>query len=76
MNTNQNPEPLDEAFDLLRRLPVPERPAGADAQLLVLLANGPSPAASPPPSSEEMLVLTLTSEPGPIARVTVPSFPW
>jgi hypothetical protein len=45
MSDELNREPLDAAFDALRRMPVPERPP--DAELLARLATGLSPAAAP-----------------------------
>jgi hypothetical protein len=60
MNTQQNHEPLDEAFDLLRRLPVPERPADADAQVLARIAAGPLPAAPPVSLSRRRILMRVT----------------
>jgi outer membrane lipoprotein-sorting protein len=46
MSTEPNSESLDEGFDVLRRLPVPDRPADLDVKLLARLAAEPSPAAA------------------------------
>src|SRR5205807_325733 len=45
MKTDPEREPLDAVFDAIRREPVPDRPP--DAELLALLAAGPSPVAEP-----------------------------
>jgi hypothetical protein len=61
MNTERDPEPLDEAFDALRRMPVPDRPADADADLLARLAAGPSPAAGPAPPTDRRMVMRIAT---------------
>jgi hypothetical protein len=61
MNTERNPEPLDEAFDALRRMPAPDRPADADAKLLARLAAGASPAAQLVPLTRRRILMRVTS---------------
>jgi hypothetical protein len=54
-----NTEPLDEAFDALRRMPVPERPP--DGELLARLAAGTSPAAEPVTLSRRRTLMRVVS---------------
>ena len=61
MNTERNPEPLNEAFDALRRMPAPDRPADADAKLLARLAAGASPAAQLVPLTRRRILMRVTS---------------
>jgi outer membrane lipoprotein-sorting protein len=60
MNTQQNPNPLDEAFDFLRRLPIPDPPANANAQVLARLAAGPLPSAPSVSLSRRRILMRVT----------------
>jgi hypothetical protein len=57
MSSNPEREPLDAVFDAIRREPVPDRPP--DAELLALLAAGPSPAAEPGTRSRRRMMVRI-----------------
>jgi hypothetical protein len=59
MSTGPEREPLDALFDAIRREPVPDRPP--DAELLALLAAGPSPAAEPGSHSRRRMMMRVAT---------------
>jgi hypothetical protein len=60
MNTQRDPEPLDEAIDVLRTMRVPDRPKHADAELLARLAAGLLPTTSSVSQSRRRILMRVT----------------
>ncbi len=60
MNTQQNPEALDDAFDAIRKMPVPDRPVDLDAKLLACLVAGPLPATPSVSLSRRRILMRVT----------------
>src|SRR5438067_3176052 len=59
MSTGPERESLDAVFDAIRREPVPDRPP--DAELLALLAAGPSPVAEPGTQSRRRMRMRIAT---------------